>query len=176
MSKKVFTLGLASIKGGAVGTAAGSLAAFGYTYQDSCKMTQEDAETTDFFAEEVDDPVVSTSRAGKTTFEFSLMDPSPDTMEDLMGGTAGKTSQEATENDKWDAPDKAPNIEMHLEITPEQGLKFDIARAKVEAKINAEFSKKGILLIDVKATVLKPSAGAKLVATVIPAATANSQS
>ena len=170
MAKKVFTLGLASIKGGAVGAQASALAEFGYTYQDSCKMTQEDAETTDFFAEEVDDPVVSTSRAGKTTFEFSLMDPSPDTMKDLMGGTASKSSTELTDNDQWEATDKAPNIEMQLEITPEQGLKFAIARAKIEAKINAEFSKKGILLIDVKATVLKPSTGKKIVATVIPAA------
>jgi len=166
--KKVFTLGLSKIEVGAVG-GSGDKAELGYTYQDTCKMTQEDAETTDFYAEEVEDPVVSISRAGKTIFEFSLMNPSPDTMEELMGGTAGKTTTGATDNDKWDAPDKAPNIEKAITITPEQGLKFDIARAKVEAKINAEFSKKGILLIDVKATVLKPASGAKLTATVVAA-------
>lgn len=165
MANKVFTLGLASIEMGEV--SGGSKAALGYTYQDTCKMTQEDPETTDFYAEEVEDPVASTSRAGKTTFEFSLMDPSPETMAQLMGGTAGKSSPEKAENDKWDAPDKTPNIEQAITITPEQGLKFDIARAKISAKINAEFSKKGILLIDVKATVLKPSAGAKLVATIV---------
>lgn len=167
MATKVFTLGLASIEMGAVGGS--SKAALGYTYQDTCKMTQEDPETTDFYAEEVEDPVVSTSRSGKTTFEFSLMDPSPETMVQLMGGTAGKSSTEKTDNDKWDAPDKAPNIEQAITITPEQGLKFDIARAKINAKINAEFSKKGILLIDVKATVLKPASGSKLVATVVAA-------
>ena len=46
MEKKVFTLGLASIEMGEVG--GGSKAALGYTYQDTCKMTQEDPETTDF--------------------------------------------------------------------------------------------------------------------------------
>lgn len=71
MAKKVYTIGLAKIEvgdmaaGGDMGT---SLASLGYTYQDTCRMTQEDPETTDHYAEEVDDPVVSISRGGKTLF------------------------------------------------------------------------------------------------------------
>ena len=69
MGKAIYTLGLSKIEVGATAEDGGmgeSLAQLGYTYKDTCKMTQEDPETTDHYAEEVDDPVVSISRGGKT--------------------------------------------------------------------------------------------------------------
>ena len=159
MGKAIYTLGLSKIEVGAIAADGGmgeSLEQLGYTYQDTCKMTQEDPETTDHYAEEVDDPVVSISRGGKTNFAFSIMNPSVTVLADLLGGTADES------NGKWEAPDKIPVVEKSVRITPEQGLKFDIPRMKLVSKINGDFSKKGILLIEVAGTVMQPTkAGVK---------------
>lgn len=158
MAKKIYTLGLSKIEVGAIAADGGmgtTLDTLGYTYQDTCKMTQEDPETTDHYAEEVDDPVVSTSRGGKTNFNFSLMNPSVVVMADLLGGKA--TEGTGSTQDKWEAPDKIPTVEKSVRITPEQGLKFEIPRMKLVSKINADFSKKGILLIEIAGQVMQPS-------------------
>lgn len=158
MSKQIYTIGLSKIEVGDIGAdgAMGTtLATLGYTYQDTCKMTQEDPETTDHYAEEVDDPVVSISRGGKTNFAFSIMNPSVMVMADLLGGKA--TEGSGATKDKWEAPDKIPTVEKSVRITPEQGLKFEIPRMKLVSKINAEFSKKGILLIEVAGQVMQPT-------------------
>ena len=126
-----------------------TLDVLGYTYQDTCTMTQEDPETTDHYAEEVDDPVISISRGGKTNFNFSIMNPSVTVLADLLGGVGTP--------DKWEAPDKIPVVEKSVRITPEQGLKFEIPRMKLVSKINATFSKSGILLIEVAGTVMQPT-------------------
>jgi hypothetical protein len=100
----VYTLGLASIEMGAVGSDGGmgtSLAQLGYTNKDSCSFTQEDPETEEFYAEEVDDPVVSISRAGKKTFNFSVMNPDVEVLTALLGGTSSGTGDAAV----WSAPD-----------------------------------------------------------------------
>lgn len=153
------TLGLSKIEvgdiaaGGGMGT---TLEPLGLTYQDTCKMTQEDPETTEHYAEELDDPVVSISRGGKTNFAFSIMNGDVDTLVSLLGGTKNSTTG------AWEAPDKLPIIEKSVRITPEQGLKFEIPRMKLATKINAEFSKKGLMLLEVAGTVLAPtSASAK---------------
>jgi hypothetical protein len=152
----VVTLGLSKIEVGAIaadGDMGTSLATLGYTYQDTCKMTQDDPETTEHYAEEVDDPIVSISRGGKTNFAFSVMDADLTVLQTLLGGeTTGTGGMQ-----KWSAPDKLPVIEKSVRITPEQGLKFEVPRMKLASKINAEFSKKGILLIDVAGTVLQPT-------------------
>jgi len=151
---KVITLGLSSIKTGAIAQDGGmgqTLAALGYTYEDTAKMTQEDPTVTEFYAEEVDDPVAAISRAGKTGFEFSIMNPDVSVLADLMGGTADTT------NNTWTAPDTVYECEKSVEITPKQGFKIEVPRMKLQTKINAEFSKKGIMLIEVKGTVMAPT-------------------
>ena len=58
-AKKTYTIGLSKIEVGAIAEDGGMtryLRVLGYTYQDPCTMTQEDPETTDHYAEEVDDP------------------------------------------------------------------------------------------------------------------------
>jgi hypothetical protein len=156
MAKKVYTLGLSSIEVGAMAADGGmgtSLAALGYTNQDSCNMTQEDPTTSDFYAEEVDDPVVSISRAGKTTFNFSLMNPSVVVLAEILGGTSDTTEG----SEKWNAPDVLPTVEKSVRITPQQGLMFEVPRMKLTAKINGAFSKSGIFLIDIVGTVMQPT-------------------
>jgi hypothetical protein len=152
----MYTIGLSSIKVGDIaedGDMGESLAVLGQTYQDTCKFGQDDPETTDFYAEEVDDPVFSMSKAGKTTFTFSIMNPELVTLQSLLGGTITGSGDSA----KWGAPDTMPIIEKSVKITPQQGLAFDIPRMKIVAKINGEFSKKGLLLIEVTGTALQPT-------------------
>lgn len=150
------TLGLSKIEVGAIGLdgAMGTtLATLGLTYQDTCKMTQDDPEMTEHYAEEQDDPVVSTARGGKTAFNFSIMDADLQVLKTLLGGDISGTGP----TEKWTAPVKLPIIEKSVVITPEQGLQFEIPRMRLVSKINAEFSKKGIMLIEVAGTVLTPT-------------------
>lgn len=126
--------------------------AFGLTYQDTAKMTMEDGEETEFYAEEEDDPIDTITKAGKTSFTFSIMNPTVECLKRLFGG-------EVTSN-VWAYPDQVAEIEESLIILPKKGLKFQVPRAKIKAKINGEFSKKGLLLIEVTATVLKPNTAA----------------
>jgi hypothetical protein len=152
----MYTIGLSKIEVGNVASDGGmgqTLAQLGLTYQDTCKMTQDDPETTDFYAEEVDDPVFSMSRAGKTTFAFSIMNPELTTLQKTMGGAITGTGDDA----KWSPPDSIPVIEQSVRITPQQGIAFDIPRLKIVAKINGEFSKKGLFLIEITGTVLSPT-------------------
>lgn len=157
-AKETYTIGLSKIEVGAIAKDGGmgeALDVLGYTYQDTCTMTQEDPETTDHYAEEVDDPVISISRGGKTNFNFSIMNPSVTVLADLLGGVG--TPGTGSTPDKWEAPDKIPVVEKSVRITPEQGLKFEIPRMKLVSKINATFSKSGILLIEVAGTVMQPT-------------------
>lgn len=147
------TLGLSKIEVGEPAVDGGmgtSLAALGYTYKDSCSLMTEDPVTTEHEAEEVDDPVVAIDRAGKTTFKFQVMNPDVDTLQTLLGGTGNTTTG------VWSAPASIPTIEKSIKLTPTQGLYFEMARVKLTAKINANFSKSGIFLIDVIGTILTP--------------------
>ena len=173
VAKKTYTIGLSKIEVGVIAEDGGmgkALDVLGYTYQDTCTMTQEDPETTDHYAEEVDDPVISISRGGKTNFNFSIMNPSVTVLADLLGGVG--TPGTGSTPDKWEAPDKIPVVEKSVRITPEQGLKFEIPRMKLVSKINATFSKSGILLIEVAGTVLQPTKTGtkKITATLMTAA------
>ena len=120
---------------------------YGLTYQDTAKMTMEDGEETEFYSEENDDPEEIISKAGKTIFSFSVMNPDLDTLKRLFGGEVA--------SDIYAYPDVTADIEESLIIVPRKGLKFP--RAKIKAKLTGEFSKKGLLLLEVTATVAKPN-------------------
>jgi hypothetical protein len=160
MAKKVITLGLSKIEVGTIandGDIASTFEQLGYTYQDSCTMTQDDPEVNEFYAEEEDDPVAAISKGGKINFAFSLMNPSPEALVSLMGGTASKSVQTLDDNDTWEAPNSITQVEKSVRITPVQGYRIDVPRMKLNAKINAEFKKSGIFLVDVSGTVLVPT-------------------
>lgn len=150
----VVTLGLSKILGKEGEPTAGDFTETGYTpygltYQDTAKMAQEDGEETEFYAEEEDDPIETIEKAGKTTFTFSVMNPDLPTLKRLFGGEVA--------SDVWAYPDAVAAIEESLIILPRKGLKFQVPRAKIKAKFNGEFSKKGLLLLEVTATVMKPN-------------------
>lgn len=160
MAKKVITLGLSKIEVGTIAADGGIATTFeqlGYTYQDSCTMSQDDPEVNEFYAEEEDDPVASIAKGGKINFAFQLMNPSPEALVSLMGGEASKSSQDLDDNDTWEAPNSISQVEKSVRITPTQGYRIDVPRMKLTAKINAEFKKSGIFLVDVAGTVLVPT-------------------
>jgi hypothetical protein len=156
----MYTIGLSSIKVGDIASDGGmgtTLAVLGQTFQDTCKFGQGDPEEMEFYSEESDDPVFVASKAGKTTFSFSIMNPELETLKATLGGTITAADAEAETPATWEPPDTMPIIEQSVRITPKQGIAFDIPRMKISAKINGEFSKKGLLLIEVTGTALKPT-------------------
>jgi len=76
------------------------------------------------------------------------MNPDLTTLKRLFGGEIATNI--------WAYPDVAATVEESLIILPRKGLKFQVPRAKIKAKFNGEFSKKGLLLLEVTATVQKP--------------------
>lgn len=154
----IITLGLSKIEFGDVDTGGGmgtTLAALGYTFEDTCKMSQDDPTVTDFRAEEVDDPIESITTKGKVNFTFSLMNPGLDALVALLGGAKTGTAPD----EQWEAPSQATQIEQSVKITPQKGLVFEIARGKVQGKLNGEFSKSGLMMVDVTVTPLIPTDG-----------------
>lgn len=132
----VVTLGLASIQFGA---SASALASLGLTYQDSCQVSQDDPETQEFYAEEEDDPIEITERAGAIRANFSVMDPTA-----TLAAKAGTTEEGV------------------LVITPKKGLKITFNRAKISYKLNGQYGRGGLMLVDISAVALKPTSGNKI--------------
>jgi hypothetical protein len=152
----IYTLGLAKIEIGDIasdGSMGTTLAVWGQTLQGTCNITQDDPETTEFFAEELDDAVVSISKRGKTTITFSIMNPDTSVLQKTLGGTVSGTGDAA----KWNAPTKLPVIEKSLKITPQQGLVWEFPRVKIVAKINGAFSRDNVFAIEVTGTALQPT-------------------
>ena len=135
---KVVTLGLKSI------TFNGS--ALGLTYQDSCTVSQDDPETTEFYAEEEEDPIEITTKAGAIKCTFQVMDPDADLVK-----KAG-TSEEGP-----------------LVITPKKGIAITFNRAKVTYKLSGQYGRGGLFLMEVSAIALKPASGDKITAAAVTA-------
>jgi hypothetical protein len=151
-----YTLGLAKIEIGDIATDGGmgqALSVWGQTLQGTCNVTQEDPETNEFYAEELDDPVVSISKRGKTTLVFSVMNPDVAVLQKLFGGTVTGTGDTA----KWSAPKQLPVIEKSVRVTPQMGLIWEFPRMKINSKINGQFSRENIFVIEVSGTALQPS-------------------
>lgn len=155
-SPVVTALGLTKIELADIGAdgTPGEYATLGLTHEGSCTMVDEDPTTQDFYCEEEDDPVVSISKRGKTTINFSVMNASPGTMKKAFGGEVA--------NGTWEAPEKMPIIEKAVRITPQLGCTFEVPRASLVAKINGTFSKTGIFLVDIVLTVKKPKKGGRI--------------
>lgn len=112
---------------------------FGLTYEDTCKMSQEDPETTEFYAEEEDDPVETVEKQGKITFTFSIMNPDLDTLKRLFGGEVA--------SDVWSYPDVVSSVEESVIIIPRKGLKFQVPRMKLTSKLTESSARKGCFLL-----------------------------
>lgn len=153
---ELLSIGLTHIKIGAIAGDGGmgtALASVGNTYEGTCTLTQEDSEMTEFYAEEVDDPIEVMSKKGKTILEWAIVDWTPSTLVTVLGGTVDGTGSAA----KWSAPSDIPDIEKSIQILTKKDVLIEIPRAKIEGKLDANFSKKEIALVRIKATVLTPT-------------------
>jgi len=151
-----YTIGVSSITVGAIAGDGGpgtTLAALGLTMEDSCKLTQDDPTTTEFFAEEQDAAVFTKSKGGAIKLTFQVMDPDTDTLVALFGGSAPGT----TPNKTWNMPATIPTIEKTVKVTPSEGMTVMIPRGSIVAKLNGDFSKKALFVIDVTVTALTPT-------------------
>lgn len=156
MSKKVISVGLEYIKFGDIAVDGGmgtTLAALGLTAENTCSMTSEDPQVTEFFSEENDSPEAEISRPGKTVLNFSIMDANADNLAQVFGGTVDDTGT----SDKWKAPATSPTIEQSIELKTKTGAVIQIPRASVRGKFNSNFSRQGVFLVDVVATILQPA-------------------
>jgi hypothetical protein len=151
----VYTLGLSKIEIGDIkedGDMGETLTVWGQTLQGTCNVSQEDPETNDFYAEELDDPAVSISRRGKTTLAFSIMNPDLEVLQKSFGGTITGEGSAA----KWNAPAQLAVIEKSVRVTPQMGLIWQFPRMKINAKINGQFSRENIFAIEVSGLALQP--------------------
>ena len=154
----VATFGLSKIEIKKTEETEGQYKTLGMTYQDSCMLTQNEPEVIDHYAEESDVPVVSVSKGGKVLLTFSIMDADVDALVELMGGTKD------LESGAWNAPDVNPTVELSIRVTPKSGLQIEIPRASVVAKLNGSFSRSGLFLITVTATVFKAEDKLRIIA------------
>lgn len=149
---KVTALGLASIEVNDVGSTASGTgwAALGKTYENTCKMTEDDPTETEFYAEEEDDPQEVIVKRGKTKLTWSIMNLTAAKAAEVFGGTYTAATK------TWASPKKIFVEERAIKVTPEIGCSFVIPRCKFYAKITADFSKQGLFLADCTATILTP--------------------
>lgn len=153
MATKTYTMGVSQILFGAIAQDGGmsqSLAAVGYTSQDSCSITMDDPDVTEFYAEEVDMPVITKSKKGKVNVALSIMNPSVETLAMFLGGTAD------TSNETWTNGTTYENIELSMRIIPDQGFVFDMPRVKIDAKINGELNNSSLMTLDITGVLLQP--------------------
>lgn len=149
---EIRTLGLKSIKLGDVANDGGmgtSLTILGVTVQDTAELTQDDPEITNIYSEENDDPEEVIEIKGVRKLKWSIMNFDPDTIERVLGGDSDGTI--------WEAPDAQASIEASIEIIDARDYLIEIPRAKINAKLNMQFRKKNVGMIDIEAIILKPT-------------------
>lgn len=157
----MITIGLSEIKIGEAapnGTMPTSLAKIGKTYKDSCKMAQAASDVTEHFEEGKASPEIRFKQKKVPVLSFSILDPDPQVLTDYVGGTF--TAEVAgTSPAKWGFNGDETVDNKAVKVVTNQGMVIDIPNADIEAVINAEFSAKGIFLVDFTVTPLSVSAG-----------------
>lgn len=156
----LITLGLSQIEVGdasKAGTMPSSMGKIGKTYKDTCKMAQANAEVTEHFEEGKSAPEVRSKQKKVPTFQFSIMDAN---VEDLVAYVGG--SKVGTGSNQWGFDGDELVANRAIRIVTAQGLNFEIPNADIECVINADFSAKGIMLLDFIVTPMAVDAGKAL--------------
>lgn len=114
----------------------------GDVYQDTCKLTDADPETTEHKSETSSKKITLVGET-ETTVELSLMDPDLELLARYFGGTiTGETGKR-----KWVRPRKLPYKEWAVWQMPEEGLFVGCANARIIPKFEITYSAKGICLV-----------------------------
>lgn len=159
----VITIGLSEIQVGTAapgGTMPASLAKLGKTYKDSCKMSQPPSEVTEHFEEGKAAPEYRKKTRKVPQLTFSIMDPDCEFLAEYIGGTytaatAGPPATPAI----WGFDGSEIPDDVAIRVVTEEGLDICIPNADIEAVVNADFSAKGIFLVDFTVTPKAVSAG-----------------
>ena len=125
----------------------------GYTDPDSCTLDTEDPETTEVNAEEVDDPIYTISKAGKTNLNFNVLNPLVTALTKMLGGTVDSTTG------KWKAPAALTQPELSVKVTTNTGHVFEFPRVKFTCKYSGSFGKSEPLKLTCQGIVLVPTDG-----------------
>lgn len=150
----LITLGLAQIMVGVAapgGTMPSSLTKIGKTYKDSCKLNQASSDITEHFEEGKSAPEVRKKQKKVPVLSFSIMDPDAQILANYIGGSVA--------GGKWGFDGSEDVVNRAIQIQTEQGFFIDIPNADIEAVVNAEFSAKGIFLVDFTVTPMAVTAG-----------------
>lgn len=164
----IITLGLAQIMVGLAaptGTMPVGLTKIGKTYQDTCKMAQPTSEVTEHYEEGKAAPEVRNKKKRMPAVTFSIMDPDPALLAAYVGGTlvAAAAGPPATP-ESWGFNGDEEVLNRAVQVQTEQGLWIDIPNGDIEAVVNADFSIKGLFMVDFTVTPLAVSAGKAMTA------------
>lgn len=142
----LISLGLSQIEFGtaAPGGTMPSTSKIGKTYKDSCKLAQATSDVTEHYQEGYSAPEVRKKFRKLPILTFSIMDPDAQFLADYVGGTI------TTNVFGMDGTEVA--LDRAIRVKTVQGLWIDIPNADIDAVVNAEFSTKGIFLVDFTVT------------------------
>lgn len=155
-TKKVFTIGLKSLKAGDV-LATGlmpdeaNLAQHGNVYRNTLDINTTDATFEDYFEEEIDQPVASEVTLGDTNVTFEILRPSIADLLFWAGGTADASGL------KWSAPTGYVQNEKALKINSKQGYVIEFPKCQITANITGGGQKSNPMRLKVSANVLVPT-------------------
>lgn len=155
------TLGLCQIKVGdasTTGAMPATLAKIGKTYKDTAKLNQPVSDVTEHFEEGQAAPEVRKKSRKMPVLTFSIMDADAELLAAYIGGTATAVSEGSTEK-KWEFNGDEVVANKAVQVEVEQGYNIEIPNADIEAVINADFSAKGIFLVDFTVTPCAVSSG-----------------
>lgn len=155
----LITLGLSQIQVGvaaANGTMPGTLTKIGKTYKDSCKLNQAASDVTEHYEEGKASPEVRLKSKKMPVLTFSIMDPDTQMLTDYIGGTLT--------SGKWGFDGSEIVTNKSIKVVTDQGLVVEVPNADIEAVVNAEFSKKGIFLVDFTVTPMAVTSGKSIYA------------
>jgi hypothetical protein len=155
---EVRSVGLKSIKLGDIavdGDMGTALEELGVTFRGTASLTTEDGTVTDFFSEENADPEESVEEKGLTKLAWSTINLDPEALARCLGGTVVPAAGDTPA--VWKAPADVVNIEQSIEVLTAFGLKIQIPRAQIRARINWNLARTEIAQVAITATVLKPT-------------------
>ena len=135
---EIRSIGLTSIKMGDIAVDGGmgaSLSALGVTYQDTAELIRDDAEITEIYSEENDEPEEVVEVKGPARLKWSILNVNPSDVVRVLGGSVSGNT--------YSSPLAKDPIEKSIEIITKTGLKISIPRAKIYAKENFQFRKIG---------------------------------
>ncbi|MFV0232767.1 hypothetical protein [uncultured Empedobacter sp.] len=149
-----YTFGLTAILVGAVlptglMPSLATLKKIGEVNEGSASMTMEKGESTKIYEEGNPTPKVVIPKPDSVSFEFALLDATPELIKEYLGGvTEGATAVGFL--------GKTIQVEKAVLVKPDQGVYFAIPRASITATIGGEFNSDGTLVMTMTVEPLDP--------------------